>query len=170
MTATVPHPTRPTEDELSLARAFLGILPNIGRLASQAADDCGLARERCRLLFMLGDKSLRSGLLAQHLKISPATVSELVDALVAEGLVRREPDPDDRRAVVLELTPEGRRQRQRYEQAVASALAEVLAVLTPTQQRRLAAAFTDIRSAFTATSQPEPSLPSSTRKEKLHAR
>lgn len=170
MPATVARPTRPTEHELSLARGLLGILPNIGRLASQAADECGLAREHCRLLYVLGEKSLRTGLLAQHLKISPATVSELVDALVAEGLVRREPDPDDRRAVVLELTPEGRRQRQRYEQAVATALADVLAVLMPTQQRRLAAAFTDIRSAFTATSPPAPSLPSNTRKEKLLAR
>ena len=170
MTATVARPTRPTEDELSLARGLLGILPNIGRLASQAADECGLARERCRLLFMLGDTSLRTGLLAQRLKISPATVSELVDGLVSEGLVHRSPDPDDRRAVVLELTPEGRRQRQRYEQSVAAALADVFAVLTPTQQRRLAAAFADIRSAFTASSHPEPSLQSNTRKEKVFAR
>lgn len=167
MTDTLTHPN---DADLALARGLLGILPNIGRIAAHAADECGLARERCRLLYMLGERSLRTGLLAQHLKISPATVSELVDALVDEGLVRRDPDPEDRRAVVLELTAEGRRQRQRYEKAAATELTRVLAVLTPAQQRRLAAAFTDIRTAFTAFAAPESHIPAAGRKEKIDAR
>lgn len=167
MTDTLSHPN---DADLALARGLLGILPNIGRIATRAADECGLARERCRLLYMLGQRPLRTGLLAQHLKISPATVSELVDALVDEGLVRRDPDPDDRRAVVLELTAEGRRQRQRYEKAVATELATVLAVLTAAQQRRLAAAFADIRTAFTAFTASDPNIPAAGRKEKINAR
>lgn len=170
MTDTVARLTRPTEDQLRLARGLLGILPNIGRIASSAADDCGIAHEHCRLLSMLGDQSLRTGLLAQHLRVSPATVSELVDALVAEGLIHREPDPDDRRAVVLELTPKGLRQRQQYERSVAAALAAVLGVLTRTQQRRLAAAFADVQSAFASSRPAEPAAGPNTRREKSHAR
>jgi DNA-binding MarR family transcriptional regulator len=47
--------------------------------------------------------------LARAEQVTPATMSKLVSALEAEGLVRREPDPDDARAVRLEATPQARR-------------------------------------------------------------
>jgi len=39
----------------------------------------------------------------------PSTVSELIDGLVRRGFVRRSRDPNDRRVVILSLTPKGRR-------------------------------------------------------------
>jgi DNA-binding MarR family transcriptional regulator len=51
---------------------------------------------------------VRSKELAEHLKIAPRSATEVVDALEAKGLVRRSPDPDDRRAVVVALTDRGR--------------------------------------------------------------
>ncbi len=185
MADTLSRSRRPVEP-LELARGLLAITPHFGRLAWRAAQECGLGSpERCRLLFVLGAKPLRAGLLAQHLKLSAAGVSELVEGLVQEGLVRRETDPEDRRAVVLVLTPEGRRQRQRYEHAAASALAAVLARLTPAQQLRLHASFADLRAAFAATdaasttslhrtftaaSRSERSVRRITHKESAHAR
>ncbi|HEV8229469.1 MAG TPA: MarR family transcriptional regulator [Candidatus Limnocylindria bacterium] len=128
----------------------MAIAPRFGRIAWQAAQDCGMGSpERCRLLFVIGDSKVRAGLVAQHLKLSAPAVTELVEALVGEGLIRRETDPDDRRAVVLALTPEGRRQRERYEHAAATALARVVSRLSITQRRRLRAAFADLRAAFT---------------------
>jgi DNA-binding MarR family transcriptional regulator len=47
--------------------------------------------------------------LARAEQVTPATMSKLVSALEAEGLVSREPDPDDARAVRLEATPQARR-------------------------------------------------------------
>src|SRR5439155_122017 len=82
--------------------------------------------ERGRLLWVIGDKSVRAGLVAQQLKLSAGAVTELVERLVDEGLVRRDTDPDDRRAVVLALTAEGRRVCDRYELAASSELAQVL--------------------------------------------
>ena len=46
--------------------------------------------------------------LAERVLADPPNVSRLVDALVARGLVRRSPDPDDRRSWLLSLTEEGR--------------------------------------------------------------
>ena len=43
---------------------------------------------------------------AQHITLSAA--SRLVDRLVTDGLVDREPDPTDRRATALRITDEGR--------------------------------------------------------------
>jgi DNA-binding MarR family transcriptional regulator len=138
-------------DDLSLARAVLAVMPRFGRVAWQAAQDCGMTSpERGRLLWVIGDKSVRAGLVAQQLKLSAGAVTELVEILVREGLVRRETDPDDRRAVVLALTAEGRRVCERYELAASSALAQVLGRLTTPQRRRLRATFADLNTAFAA--------------------
>src|SRR4029078_2150368 len=86
----------------------------------------------------------------KRLRVSASAVAELVAALVGEGLVRRDTDPDDRRAVVLALTAEGRRVRERYELAAASNLAQVLGPLTAPQRRRLRSTFADLNAAFAA--------------------
>ena len=45
--------------------------------------------------------------LAARVLLSPSGISRLVDRLETEALVTREPDPDDRRATAVALTPEG---------------------------------------------------------------
>jgi DNA-binding MarR family transcriptional regulator len=47
--------------------------------------------------------------LARAEQVTAATMSKLVSALEAEGLVRREPDPDDARAVQLHPTARAKR-------------------------------------------------------------
>ncbi|MGE9808390.1 MULTISPECIES: MarR family winged helix-turn-helix transcriptional regulator [unclassified Janibacter] len=51
----------------------------------------------------------RLGTIAQHLHIAPRSATDVVDSLERRGLVRRIPDPADRRAVIVELTPAGQR-------------------------------------------------------------
>jgi DNA-binding MarR family transcriptional regulator len=51
----------------------------------------------------------RSSELAQHLHIAPRSATEVIDALEAKGLVRRSPDPSDRRATLVSLTDHGER-------------------------------------------------------------
>jgi DNA-binding MarR family transcriptional regulator len=47
--------------------------------------------------------------LAEFLRLDPSQIVSLVDELEAAGLVRREPDPVDRRSKVITATPEGLR-------------------------------------------------------------
>ena len=175
-----------SNDDLTLARAVLAVMPRFGRIAWSAAQQCGMTSpERGRLLWVVGDKSVRTGLVAQQLKLTAGAVTELVEGLVREGLVRRETDPEDRRAVVLALTAEGRRIRERYELAASSAIAQVLGRLTPPQRRRVRASFADlnaafaaadpapakdIRRSFTASSRPRRSVRRITTKETANAR
>ena len=51
--------------------------------------------------------SMRLSELSDHLQIAPRSTTEVVDALEARGLVRRRPDPGDRRATLAELTEQG---------------------------------------------------------------
>lgn len=46
--------------------------------------------------------------IGSRLQVHPTSVTNAVDRLEAAGLVARAPHPDDRRAVLVELTPEGR--------------------------------------------------------------
>src|SRR5690606_35352873 len=47
------------------------------------------------------------GVLAERLSCVRSNVTQLVDRLEADGLVRRVPDPSDRRSVLAELTSDG---------------------------------------------------------------
>ena len=52
---------------------------------------------------------LSPGQLLKECFAPSATMTRQVDRLRAKGLVEREPDPDDRRAVVVRLTPRGKK-------------------------------------------------------------
>ena len=47
--------------------------------------------------------------LAERLRIAPRSATEVVDQLEAKGLVRRDPDPTDRRATLVVATEDGQR-------------------------------------------------------------
>ena len=68
----------------------------------------GLTVPQLRVLFFLRDKpGAAAGAIAQHLGVSPSTVTGLVDRLVRINLVRRIEDTADRRVVRARLTEEG---------------------------------------------------------------
>lgn len=70
----------------------------------------GISAARASALSVLvfgGPRSLTA--LARAERVTSATMSRLVDAMEKEGLVRRERDRDDARAVRLEATARGRR-------------------------------------------------------------
>src|SRR5262249_45033333 len=54
------------------------------------------------------------GELAAALRLAPNTVSAIVGRLVDAGLLRREPDPNDARAVCVRLTPTGYRRARSW--------------------------------------------------------
>ena len=45
--------------------------------------------------------------IGEHLGITNAAASQMVDRLVGDGLLERSEDPDDRRAKIITLTPKG---------------------------------------------------------------
>ena len=53
------------------------------------------------------DRLLRLSELAAQLGIVPRSATSVVDDLEAAGLVARQPDPNDRRATLVYLTPDG---------------------------------------------------------------
>src|SRR5215218_2653067 len=76
-------------------------------MASLAAWDITPSQMRAIRILSGHQEGVRSSALAQHLHIAPRSATEVVDALEAKGLVRRSPDPSDRRATLVSLTPRG---------------------------------------------------------------
>jgi DNA-binding MarR family transcriptional regulator len=94
--------------------------------------------------------------LNEALRLTSGTVSVRVDRLVAEGLVRREPDPDDGRSVLVTLTPEGLHRWQAAAPAHRENLARLLAPLTPAERETLAGLLRRLLIAYEAESRPGP--------------
>ena len=69
------------------------------------------------------------GQLAERIACVKSNVTQLVDRLEADALVRRIPDPSDRRSVRAEITAEGRLKYQAGLLAVQSAEAELVSDL-----------------------------------------
>lgn len=139
-------PRTPTDEDVVLAQGLFGTIQLFKSVAVQAAQSCALGSlERTGLLFRLKSGPCRAGWLAQHAMLSPSAITETVEGLERDGFVRRESDPEDRRAVRVALTADGRRHLQRFEHATAVALAERLASLTPAQRQRISQAFSDLR-------------------------
>ncbi len=68
--------------------------------------------------------------LAEALEVQPMSVVRVVDELEARGLLRREPDPRDRRALCLFLTPEGGSVVARIWETLDAIMAEACVAMT----------------------------------------
>lgn len=83
---------------------------------------------------------VRLGDLAAHEGVSAPTQSRLVASLESQGLLRRAPDTEDRRATLLDITTEGRRQLQRLRTERSAFLVERIGILSGAQRAALVAA------------------------------
>jgi DNA-binding MarR family transcriptional regulator len=73
--------------------------------------------------------------LARALQVNPSSASRLCDRLEAMGLLRRQPDPQDRREVRLQLTPAAQELLAQWRQHRRDALLTVLTKM-PTAARQ----------------------------------
>lgn len=85
------------------------------------------------------------GQVAQKLGLTPATLTTLARGLERGGWVVRVRSPTDRRAFLLEATPEGRRVVQRSRQIYRRHLRAFEASLRPGTKVRLASSLQDLR-------------------------
>jgi DNA-binding MarR family transcriptional regulator len=96
-----------------------GLQRRFKRAMDETLDEFDLDWSEYKLLSLLtreGEVYRSSpGKLARIMELSSGAMTNRLDRLEQAGLVRRLPDPDDRRGILVELTPEGKRV---YEDAV----------------------------------------------------
>ena len=101
-------PDPPPDDALRLLEVFRTLVLAFKRWSGTLLEAEGSSPARMRLLGVLhcAGPRIMSGL-GEELGVTPRQVTNLVDALEAEGLVRRTPHATDRRATVIRITPRG---------------------------------------------------------------
>ena len=111
MSAVAPGKSREAAlEELRLAlQEMLGAHRRLRSRDSRITGAIGFAHYRL-LSELRREGALTASHLAQASDLAPATVTEMLDALVGAGLVERVRDTDDRRVVRVSLTPLGRRE------------------------------------------------------------
>jgi DNA-binding MarR family transcriptional regulator len=77
------------------------------------------------------------GVLAEELEISSGAMTSRLDRLEEAGLIKRLPDPDDRRGIVVELTEQGRSAWDATAAVQARREAFFASALTKTEQHQL---------------------------------
>ncbi|HEX7049922.1 MAG TPA: MarR family transcriptional regulator [Longimicrobiales bacterium] len=107
----------------------------------RAVEERGLSLAKLGVLRSLVTKggSLPLGRLADMLSCVRSNVTQLVDRLEAEGLVRREPDPQDRRSTLAVITEEGRERYEAASRAREEAEREILGGMSAERRKQLAA-------------------------------
>ncbi|HEY8666889.1 MAG TPA: MarR family winged helix-turn-helix transcriptional regulator [Tepidisphaeraceae bacterium] len=85
---------------------------------------------------------------AEHIGLTLPTMSKMIDALVARGLMTRRLDAADRRRVQLALTPHGQSFLAAVRQEAQQHLAATMEKLTPPQRQSITAAMSALRTAF----------------------
>jgi DNA-binding MarR family transcriptional regulator len=98
----------------------------------------GLSRPDWRVLTTLRNSGSKTpGVLARYHDISSGAMTSRLDSLEQEGLIRRVPDPDDRRSVVVEITDKGRNAWAEAASIQARREAFFASALTKPEQQRL---------------------------------
>jgi MarR family transcriptional regulator for hemolysin len=97
------------QNNRELAFAINDVARLLRTYADHAAGRFGMTRAKWAVLARLDRfEGLKQAELAEMLDLQPISLTRLLDGLAENGLIERRPDPDDRRAKRLFLTPAAR--------------------------------------------------------------
>jgi MarR family transcriptional regulator, organic hydroperoxide resistance regulator len=131
--ANVPKTDPATELSDALADFFRAARRARGRASRRPSDGVSLAQ--FNVLDPLLDGPLTVGQVAEAAGVAPPTATRMLDGLVERGFVSRAADAADRRAVIMSLTPAGRRAATAKAREYDRLRKQVGAVLEPDEQR-----------------------------------
>lgn len=134
----------------ALGRLLVRLMPMLQRAIvaemHSAPHAAGMTLAQFRILSRLSERDYRAAELAAALEVGRPTLTATADSLVRRSLVERLRDlPGDRRAVLLRLTPAGRKLYQALEARAASAVAARLEGTSTAERAGLAEGLTALQ-------------------------
>jgi DNA-binding MarR family transcriptional regulator len=119
------------EDILDQLRLMTG---DVDELTGATASFVKLNRTDFRALQVLSaSEGMTAGELARALRVTTGATTRVIDSLVAAGHARREWDPEDRRRILVSVTPTARRALEHSLQGLREDLREALEGYGPEQ-------------------------------------
>lgn len=131
------------EDVMAASRLLVAV-----SVRSMQEVDPALTPIQVRTLMILGSRdSMRPSELAQALGVHPSNATRTCDKLVAAGLLDRRENPQNRRALILSLTPAGRQLITSISRRRARAISKVLGALPAERRSAVASAMGEFAAA-----------------------
>jgi DNA-binding MarR family transcriptional regulator len=124
--------------EKELRESVRTIMKKLGILQKGEAVCCGVTMGQCYSITEIGrvDKiSLNE--LAENLNLDKSTLSRTVDNLVQAGLVERMVNPENRRMIDIQLTPEGKKIYQGLEEKMDKYFRNILESIPKEKQKQV---------------------------------
>jgi MarR family transcriptional regulator, organic hydroperoxide resistance regulator len=123
--------------DTSLGNAVVRLFRLINRIHNRGLKPTGLSAEQAHVLSVLWFRGpMTMGQLQRQLALSSATLTGAIDRMEAQGLVRRVPSADDRRAFLLEPKASAKKRAQVEAVLDAGELA-CFGMLTATEREQL---------------------------------
>jgi DNA-binding MarR family transcriptional regulator len=124
----------------NLAQDFREALRHSVYLVRRLDNEGELSAAQLSTLKMLLHEGVRVGEIARNLGVKVPSATEQIIKLEKADLVRRDPDPDDSRAVRVVLTAEGRAAVDSANERRNAVMAKILVTLSDSERQALAAA------------------------------
>jgi MarR family transcriptional regulator for hemolysin len=129
-------PDQPITREIAFT--IMDVARMLRTYADQRARQFGISRAQWGVLVRLDrSEGLKQSELAEILDLQPISLTRLLDRLAENGLIERRPDPNDRRANRLYLTPAARPLLEQLTHLGRGMMEHVLAGLDDTANERL---------------------------------
>jgi DNA-binding MarR family transcriptional regulator len=124
-------------EQIGVAAALVRSAFLVDAVYAESAREHGLTPQQGQLLCVLMGKPYGMGELGATLGLAKSSLTGLVDRTERNGLVRREPDPQDLRAVRVALTAQGRRLAEEFYAETCRRVEELPASLTAEERDTL---------------------------------
>ena len=138
MNDTKKNPAKKTAPDLEIWRRTLHVSDLFRIVVKKGADSEHMNRitvNQARIFGYIFSRSaegpIRISKLAHDLDVTPAAAGQAVDRLVKGGMVDRETDPTDRRALVISISKKGREHLREYQARCRELSDELLSDLPP---------------------------------------
>ncbi len=116
----------------------------VNAVYAQAAREYGITSQQGQLMCVLMPRPYGMSDLGAVLGLAKSSLTGLVDRTAQRGFLRRVPDPDDARAVRIELTPAGRELVESFYDETCRRVEELPGGLDASEREQLAALLTRV--------------------------
>ena len=100
-----------SEDDLEMLKELFMVLRLTNKYYSKLCKKFNISEVQFQVLYLLhisGNNSIKMSALGDRLEMARSGVTILVDRMALVGLVKRRPDPDDRRIINITVTEKGK--------------------------------------------------------------
>jgi DNA-binding MarR family transcriptional regulator len=138
-----------TSDEVG--HAFLNLYKRLHRLVDEEMTCSGVSLSRTKVLGELSEHGpMNQATIATLLGLTPRSVTDIIDTLTRDDYAARSPDPADRRAWIVAITPAGTDAYQRSMAAKSGMFDQIFGVLNPAERAKFVALLTKINASLSS--------------------